>query len=300
VTAEKTQRHSQAHRHRHSLSQSPTAVFDSIDAALETELRQNTVERDAFQAFADRVGEISVTTEAPDSVPPTIGVDTTGPSRLQAVRVAYEETVMATPHYKTEYGESYPVNLRAELGADVATAMLGARRLSRRHKHIVLGAVTDVLTARRQLIAGLDAEQASVDALREPVCTLVSDLDRLEAAIDRPMATDSARADYEPQLRDAYRRRLSVFEDRCHELIDRRQSEIVDLRHKLSLSVNQPDLPTYLYQELPADHPVVATLTACLNVRASVWPRSSRPVTASRTPDWTRVTGTAPASRGAC
>lgn len=256
MTAEESQRQGQR--------LSPTAVFDSIDTALETELRRSAAERDAFQAFIDRVGEIPAATGAPDSVPPTVGLDTTGPSQLQAVRVAYEETVMATPHYETEYGESYPVNLRAELGADVATAMLGARRLNRRHKHAVLGAATDALAARRQLIASLEDESDSVDALYQPVCTLASDLDRLEAAIDRPAATDSARPDREPQLRDAYRRRLGVFEDRCHELIDRRQSEIVDLRHELYLSFSQPDLPTYLYQELSADHPVVAILTRLL------------------------------------
>jgi len=77
-------------------------------------------ERDAFDAFADRVATITVDSPRPPALMAG-SVDTSGTSSATAaLREEYEATVMAVPHYDDVYGESIEENASAEFGPDLA------------------------------------------------------------------------------------------------------------------------------------------------------------------------------------
>lgn len=61
---------------------------------------------------------------------------------------------------------------------------------------------------------------------------------------------------------DAYRARLTVLEDRCDDQATNRRSTPQEQRHGLWLPVEGPDVPTYAYQYLDVDYPVLAAVTA--------------------------------------
>lgn len=239
---------------------SPAERFERAADALAMEHRRTAAEVDAFRTFEERVGELS-----PDGgttvgrAAPVQAVAASGHG-LDTVREHYEETVMAVPHYEPEYGESYAKNVREELGPDIGALLVGGQRFERHHKHAIVSTVRETRELREQLLEALEAERESLSALREPVCSLAEQIDSLDAA---RLDTDAY-----SQL-DAYRSRLDVLETRCHELIERRQSETVTERRSLSLPICGPDIQTYVYNDLPVNYPVIATLTDLIDAAAT-------------------------------
>lgn len=232
----------------------PELYFDEVLDTIEAERAILTAERDAFEGFLDTVRSITPQSASGQSVRP-IHTRSGSNDPFQSLRTAYESTVMAVPHYDDEYGESYEENIRAEYGPDIATLLITGHVFERHHKQAVTVATEDVIEQRRRLLDALDEEQQSIERFREPLESVTDTIESLETGT---LTSNS------PKLLDGYRRRLDVLESRCHDLVERRQSEIVDDRRALSLSINCPDIPSYLYTELPVTYPVIAPLTAAL------------------------------------
>jgi hypothetical protein len=238
----------------HQTGDVPELYFDDALDAIEAERAILTAEGDAFEEFLDIVRSItpqSGTRQTVRSIHTRSGED----DPFQSLRTAYESTVMAVEHYDDEYGESYEENIRAEYGPDIATLLITGHVFERHHKQALTVATEDVIDQRRYLLDALDEEQQSVERFKEPVKSVTDAIESLETGT----LTSSS-----PQLLDGYRRRLDVLKSRCHDLVERRQSEIVDDRRALSLSTSSPDIPSYLYTDLPVTYPVIAPLTALL------------------------------------
>lgn len=239
---------------------SPVELFGKAATALETEHCRTAAEVEAFRGFEKRVSELTPDGEtAVKRAAPVQAIASSGRG-LDTVRKHYEATVMAVPHYESEYGESYGENVREELGPDLGALLVGGQRFERHHKRAIVSRTRETRELREQLLAALEAERESLTAFEEPVCSLAEQVSSLYAA---RLDTDSSR-----QL-DAYRSRLDVVETRCHELIERRQSETVTERRSLSLPINGPDIQTYVYSDLPVNYPVIATLTDLIDAAAT-------------------------------
>lgn len=243
-----------------SVSHAPESLFDEALDAIDRERAETRDERDALQAFLERVRELSA--HRPTS---TVGftldqAHSSESDSLGAIRDAYESTVMAVPHYEAEYGEPFATNVAEELGPDVATLLTSGQLFERHHKLAIVTAAEETRKRRSELLDVLDEEQRLIEQFREPVCTTASDLDSLEA-------TDPS--GQPPELLDGYRKRLEVLRNRCHELIERRQSELVGNRRAMALPITGPDIPTYVYQDLPVNYPIIATLTEILQRAAT-------------------------------
>lgn len=219
-----------------------------------------TAEIEAFESFLDRVGSIS-TTQSGGIGMTAVDSHAGNHDSFQSLRRAYESTVMSLDHYETEYGESFSQSLRAEFGPDIATLLTTGQIFERHHKQAVIVACEDAIDRRGRLAAALTEERTSIERLQEPVRSVITTLERLDTA---------ATARDGPKLLDGYSRRVDVLTTRCHDLIDQRQSEIVDDRRALSLPISGPDMPSYLYTDLPVTYPVVAPLTKALESAASV------------------------------
>jgi len=234
----------------------PAALLDRAVTAIETEERRTTAERDAMQAFRDRVGELSPASQALKQGPAAVHSAPRTTDGLKSVRAEYESTVMAVPHYEAEYDESYTEHVHQEFGPDIATVLVHGGALERRHQRAILKATAESITSREQLIEALQREQESVTELREPTCSVAADIRNIERrAGDDPSA----------KILDGYRSRLEVLEQRCHDLVDQRQSEMVTERRELLLPISGPDIPSYVYQELPVSYPVVSILTELMD-----------------------------------
>lgn len=235
------------------------SLEEALDV-IETERTILTREVDAFEEFLAVVDSITPgSTTAPGllSVQPQSGRD----DPFQSLRDGYESTVMSMPHYGTEYAESFEANVRAEYGPDIATLLTTGRVFEQHHKQAVIVATEEVIDQRRMLLDALDEEQQSIERFQTPVRSVIDAIHSLDSGT---LASDS------PKLLDGYQRRIDVLETRCHNLIDRRQSEIVDDRRALSLPISGPDLPSYLYTDLPVTYPVIAPLTSALESAAGI------------------------------
>lgn len=227
---------------------------------IEAERTILTAEIDAFEEFLGVVESIapqSATGPGHRSVQSRSG----GDDPFRSLRDGYESTVMAVPHYDTEYDESFEANVRAEYGPDIATLLTTGRVFERHHKQAVVVATEDSIDQRRSLLDAIDEEEESIERFRDPVRSVIDAIHSLDSGTP---ASDS------PKLLDGYRRRIDVLESRCHDLVERRQSEIVGDRRALSLPISGPDLPSYLYTDLPVTYPVIAPLTAVLESAAGI------------------------------
>ncbi|MXR52423.1 hypothetical protein GRX03_12510 [Halovenus sp. WSH3] len=232
----------------------PDLYFDDALELIESEQSILAAEADAFRAFLRHVEELSVSAPSTGGAPHLCS-QSARKDPFRSVREAYQATVMDLAHYDEEYGESFEESVRMEYGPDIATLLTTGQVFERHHKQAVVVATEDLIDQRERLRDALLEERESIQRFRDPV----------ESVVDGIASLDSAATTQEtPKLLDSYRRRLSVLESRCHDLIDQRQSEIVDGRRALSLPITEPDIPSYLYTNLPVTYPVVAPLTGAL------------------------------------
>lgn len=220
-------------------------VLDPISTAIgivDREQTEVTLERDAFERFADR-------TRSLPSKPPRTGTVPTVSIPLQssttdtaALRRAYSETVMNVPHYEDAYDESVTENVTAEFGPEIATLFDP-------------GAVTSVTEATRERVV-MAASQAAAD--RDEFCgTLDSELESLRVA-RRELSTVLDELD--SSVIPAWYRQ--EFEGRLSEIIECRQSEI-DGR---SISYfDGHNLCTYLYGDEPRTYPALTAVARLLD-----------------------------------
>jgi hypothetical protein len=238
----------------------PAAVearFDTVEQAVSKERRRVVDEREALQTFTQRVRDSETAQPTPGDSEPAVALSTGGSSAtLATVRQAYEATFMSVSHYEEDYGEAYAQSIAAEFGPDIAVALCSGAHLTRAHKQALLGAV-DSAVQRRELLADvLGDEQDSLTEARETLCPLTEELAEIRHSLEANRAVG---------LLDAHDARLDVLAEKCDRLLERRQSAIVTQRRTLTLPVDEPDVPSYVYHSVDVDptYPVLATLADC-------------------------------------
>ncbi|MFB6180233.1 MAG: hypothetical protein ABEI77_10985 [Halorientalis sp.] len=217
---------------------------DSIEVArdqLRLARRVRVDERGAFDQFCKRVEGLPVdgvhTSPAPDSAcaaslrPADHGLD--------AVRRAYETTVMAVPHYDEAYGDPYRTHLATELGADLVRNLARATRLTPQLQSRLVDAASAARERRVESIRTLDAEAVTLDRTEQLAVDLLDAL------------TDDATA----------KRALDPLEQRCRRHVRSRQSVLND---------ESTPLLADLYADDPGVDPVLVTLETVL-ARMTEW-----------------------------
>jgi hypothetical protein len=146
-------------------------IRDAVDAS-QRERARVLAERDAFEAFADRVAALdsapaeSATSSFDGSSVAVRTVDRAAPAgdvRLRRVLSAYRDTVMSVPHYREEYDETIAESLAAELGPDTAVALASNGTLCAGSKSALVSRGRRAAEARSSLA---DAIGEEIDALR--------------------------------------------------------------------------------------------------------------------------------------
>lgn len=217
-------------------------------------------ERDAFEAFAERVERL-------DASRPTAAAATTADRTLvrgddaastDDVRTAYRETVMAVDHYAEEYDEPLPTNVEVEFGPDVAAAVTEDQPLSPHVQHAVLEGSKQAMHERETHVEILDDEDGMLSDAEDT-------LDAVETETDEHAAFRETWPF--PLLADTYSR-LDRLEARCRDLLAHRQEALVG--EPFGPNTDPFELHAYLYADFPVRHPVLAEAVTVLEEVRSV------------------------------
>jgi hypothetical protein len=214
-------------------------------AVCQRELERTRDEARAFKRFARRVVGIEPAKQRIDMGPGTVLL-TDGPQddRLNAVRTAYRETVMAVAHYAEEYDEPLEQNLEAEFGPELANALRSHPQLEEPVKGALVESATDAAADREGFTRTVERELESLDHAADTLQSIEAELDGYHEAALHRYSFD--------ELREAWDV-LGEYESDCTALAAARQAEM----HRRA-EYDAFDLHDYLYQDTQTRHPVLA------------------------------------------
>lgn len=254
--------------------------FTAVRKAARTERRRTAAERRAFEAFADRIADVDCSVAGAGQSIRTIGqggtvapsvtsVSPGGTTPTDAVRRAYEETVMAVSFYEAEYGDDYAESLHAEFGPEVATAVTDPDCFGPPAKAALLSATRRAIQERTQLVETCNRERTSADTAAESLLPVASELDTL--------ATTDPTGELFGTL-EARWNRLSTLRDRSEDAAAVRQIGIHDRRSRHDLSVDEPDICAYLYKDLDAYYPILGVCASLAERATTLQDREERAI----------------------
>jgi len=225
-------------------------------------------ERDAFRAFLARLHDIgpatpTTTTASPgreSSVPSgtviqAVQTDSSTDS-LAAVRSAYRETVMDTPHYEREYGDTLAESLATETSAALAEHVTRGGRLRPPVHDALVEAAKQASDDRRRFLSTLRRERDSLEA----VAGELNEIERDVFSLQRDMSGASSKR------LAAIDQRLQALERRGAELARQRQELIHNRQSPLLSGIDEASLVEYLYSEMEIRCPALADATDCLDL----------------------------------
>ena len=224
-------------------------VWDA-EVLLDEEMKRLAAERDAFSEFAKRVSDIEaseMTTAVPASGGLVTATSTVPDDRLGRVEEAYRQTVMGVDHFDADYGEPLAENLAAEFGDSVALAVVDGGRFTQQLKAALIQGSREATRQRESFLSTLETE---AESLEQAASTLAVIDDERESLAETPLTSLS----YEQLVEDW--NRLGELSDRCRALLSDRQERL--RRLSSSMPPGEQDLHSYLYDELPVSHPVLA------------------------------------------
>lgn len=219
------------------------------------ERSRTATERQAFARFARQVARLDPSRSAQqlapaDGVVAAASVSSHSPPDrgLEAVREAYEETVMDMPHYEDEYAEPMARHIREEFGEEVATAVTDGGQLTPQLKQVLVDRAREAAAERERLMQRLDREAEALEAAEEQFGSITAELDEAEGASLQDREFE--------RLVDEWNR-LGELESRLSRLLGRRQ-ETIETNELSSRGDGQQSLYDYLYRDLDARFPILA------------------------------------------
>ena len=185
---------------------------------------------------------------------------------LRAAREAYRETVMATPHYDREYGESLREHVAAEFGSSVATQFADGQALTPLLRRSLRGGSAEAIRQRAELLKSLASERRSLRRCRDAVVDAQDRLDAVHGRLDEDPDTATL-----CEIDD----RLATLESECERVLTRRQRQINN-RSGILLTDDATSFAEYLYGDLDSCFPVLTAATECIETIRTCRIRSLR------------------------
>lgn len=237
-----------------------TYLRDARETCSEEQSRLRT-ERAAFERFRRRIASMSVTGQQVGQaghggtmLAQANAVD--AQSQLRQVRDAYEETVMSVPHYEEDYGESIEEHLAAELGEELAVAVVDGDRLTPQIQRALVAKSKEAQSDRTAFLRTLDREAAALADAQNAL----SEIDGRVRAIDNTPRLQQSFSELYGQWDE-----LNRLEADCEDVLDERQSHLQTGAADSYWREDGHKLCTYLYESLPVQYPVLADGTALLD-----------------------------------
>jgi hypothetical protein len=237
-------------------------------STVEAEIDVVTTERDAFRAFLARLHDIrpatSTTTTASPGPEPSVPSgtviqavqDDTATDGLAAVRSAYRETVMDTPHYEREYGDTLAESLETETSTALAEHVTRGGRLRPTVRDAFVEAAEQASDDRRRFLSTLRRERDSLEAIASELNEIEREVFSLQRDISGASSEQLAAID----------QRLQALERRGAELARQRQELIHNRQGPVLSGIDGTSLVEYLYGEMETRCPALADAADCLDV----------------------------------
>ncbi|MFB6132188.1 MAG: hypothetical protein ABEJ44_02125 [Halanaeroarchaeum sp.] len=216
---------------------------------LERELRELIAEREAYRAFAQAVDRISVdrpaaTTATPQTVQ---SLDRRGAS-VEAIRRAFEDTVMAVDHYEDTYGEPWDTHLTNEFESSVVSSLRTGGRINEPIKNALTQGSLEAASRRDDLVSVLTAERSALEDAASTIEAVDSALDELN---EDPLPDRSFE-----DLAETHET-LGSLDERIDSLARDRQRDIHRESRSSGWESKEVRLQEYLYCSLPVTYPVL-------------------------------------------
>ena len=223
----------------------------TIERALEIaqeERRRTTSERDAFNEFITTVNSIN-----PSSPNTSFNKVMSLRSKSQQattreIQQAYRESIMNMPHYEEEYNETMAINLEAELGPDIAEAIIKDCPVTPQLQHVVAISAARAEEKRTEFINTLDIE---IDILKTERRTLSAIQDMYTSFLNRQLYTYSL-----DELHEKYDQ-IDQKQSMCSKILEDRQTQR-QTGHASLQTKSVSDLQSYLYQDLKVTYPILS------------------------------------------
>ena len=245
----------------------------SARETVDREIKEVEAERRAFLAFAKRIEGMPVEqTQGAVATPQSIQTFDGGGPPVHQVADAFEETVMALPHYERTYGDDVLAQMATELDPELV-ASLQRGSLSETAKQGVFHHAKEAATKRSDLLVTLESEREALDDAEGDLEGVLSELRSMN---QQPLG----QIPY-GQL-GAYHDRLESLRGHVETLIADRQERIQDHKRQLRLGHDAVTLQEYLYNGDGPTYPVLEAETrlerligrAQQRVRRAIWSRA--------------------------
>ena len=211
--------------------------------------RSKTVsERNAFDEFAKAVNSFDAAPLNQKPIQTRSLLENPRQTDTHKIRQAYRESVMDVQHYEEEYNETLVVNLTAEFGPKIASAIVNANPITSQLQQAITTAAKVAKKERADHVATLDTEQAELKEARQ-------NISELEEVLTSNINGQYYQKSYNT-LREAYHQLIEA-ESQCRVILQDRQRQR-QTGHTKVRSESVPDLQTYLYQDLEITYPVLS------------------------------------------
>ena len=250
-----------------------TYLYSARDV-LENEIEEVEAEEAAFLAFAERIEGMPVErTATAMATPQSIQTFESGGLPAEKVTTAFEETVMALPHYEKTYGDDVLAQMGTELDADLIASLHHQGTLSPAMKRGLHQRAREAADKRTDLLEVLETERATLDESESTLTDVVGQLQRMNERRLSDHSYDSLIGSYD---------RLRSLQSDVEELVERRQESIQGTTRTLLWSGEDVTLQEYLYGDTAHTYPVLYTAAridrlitrAQSRVRRALWSRA--------------------------
>jgi hypothetical protein len=218
----------------------------------QSELRS---ERDAFEAFLNKIKTITPVELSTEPSPQQSGNILTSPRRTQSQEIirAYKETVRDVPHYKTEYDDTVTESLVEEFGPEIATQLVTGKTYTPLVKNQLTEAVCRCRQEREHVLQTLESEHEALQKAQTTLEKKEAELNCVTACLPSEQSFDELFQNYNCVI-DA--------EETCEEVLEERQQQRVEGHAAVTAPrTDEVDLYPYLYRSLPVTYPVIADAT---------------------------------------
>lgn len=234
-------------------------IAEALDV-VETEVERTDIEQTAFEVFADRIAVMDVDPPTPSREMPNSHSMTTDGGTANTVLDTYRETVMSVPHFESEYDEPLEKNMAAELGEEVAVAVIETGTMSQVLQHTLVAKAEQAAWRRERFLDTLETETDRLTSTDDELTDIVDELEAIQSGKGSGEASTQVR--------------LDRLETRCESVLKRRQTQIHDhpVNRRAKHSETVPNLQEYLYSSMSVTYPVLSTVTDILvDVRTAQW-----------------------------
>lgn len=226
---------------------------------VEAEIELLEDEADAFERFLGHLHDIgtSGSNTAASGGPPVgmVGAKTVPTEGVREVRRAYRETVMATPHYEEEYGDTLRESVAEELGERLAGHIADGELLTPAIHEALIRASEEARDNRRYFLRHLHQERESLQDIEAELNDIERSVADLVECI-RAASTSSQLASIDTEL--------AALERQCVNVANRRQSTIHDRSVRTLSGVDGISLVRYLYAEMETVTPAISDVATLL------------------------------------